>query len=301
MNRTVADSLTTLWDFSRPHTIIGSTLAVATFYLVAAHDAGFHDIPLFLLSYGSALSVNLYIVGLNQLTDIEIDRINKPQLPIPSGRLSPRLAGRIVSVAGVLALGLAAAAGPWLLGTIGTVFIVGSAYSLPPIRLKRFPVAAALSIVLSRGVVGNLGLWLNFRVGLSGSPSIPSHLFVFVGFMIGFMTVISLLKDVPDIEGDRIYEIRTFSVRFGPERVLRLCVSILSAFYVGMVGLAVFRAPGLHGATTVATHLVLLALLLRSAHRCNPRNKASMSSFYMSIWNLYYLEFGAYLIACMRA
>ena len=37
-----------------------------------------------------SLLVNVYIVGLNQLYDVEIDKINKPYLPIASGELSKR-------------------------------------------------------------------------------------------------------------------------------------------------------------------------------------------------------------------
>ncbi|KAL1333453.1 probable homogentisate phytyltransferase 1, chloroplastic isoform X4 [Arachis ipaensis] len=36
----------------------------------------------------AALFMNIYIVGLNQLSDIEIDKINKPYLPLASGEYS---------------------------------------------------------------------------------------------------------------------------------------------------------------------------------------------------------------------
>ncbi|KAJ0514853.1 putative homogentisate phytyltransferase [Helianthus annuus] len=35
---------------------------------------------------------NLYVVGINQLSDIEIDKVNKPYLPLPSGELPVRTA-----------------------------------------------------------------------------------------------------------------------------------------------------------------------------------------------------------------
>ena len=34
--------------------------------------------------------MNLYITGLNQVTDIEIDKVNKPYLPIAAGDLSKK-------------------------------------------------------------------------------------------------------------------------------------------------------------------------------------------------------------------
>lgn len=35
-----------------------------------------------------ALCMNVYIVGLNQLYDIDIDKVNKPNLPLASGEFS---------------------------------------------------------------------------------------------------------------------------------------------------------------------------------------------------------------------
>jgi homogentisate phytyltransferase / homogentisate geranylgeranyltransferase len=34
--------------------------------------------------------MNIFVVGLNQIFSVEIDRINKPYLPIPSGKLSKK-------------------------------------------------------------------------------------------------------------------------------------------------------------------------------------------------------------------
>ena len=79
-------ALTTLWLFSRPHTLIATSLSILGIYVIAATvlpgvavGDGLGDLALTLLA-GAA--VNVYIVGLNQCEDVEIDRINKPGLPI---------------------------------------------------------------------------------------------------------------------------------------------------------------------------------------------------------------------------
>nr|XP_029146024.1 probable homogentisate phytyltransferase 2, chloroplastic isoform X5 [Arachis hypogaea] len=41
----------------------------------------------------AALFMNIYIVGLNQLSDIEIDKINKPYLPLASEICSAEIGG----------------------------------------------------------------------------------------------------------------------------------------------------------------------------------------------------------------
>lgn len=293
--------LRVLWDFSRPHTVIGSILAVTTFYWVACHESGRSDPVLFVVTLLAALAVNLYIVGVNQLSDVEIDRINKPQLPLPSGRLSGGDATKVVAIAGIVALGLSTAGGWWLIGTIWTVFLMGSLYSLEPARLKRFPVVAALFIVVARGVIGNFGLWLTFATALRGEAYIPGHLLAFVGFMVGFMTVISLLKDVPDIEGDARHEVRTFSVRAGPEKVMSTAVRVLSGFYLGMILLGLLGAPGLHGGRTAFVHGLLLLGLQALSGRVDTSDRGSIARFYQQVWGLYYLEFGAYLFACLSS
>lgn len=41
--------------------------------------------------------MNICIVGLNQIFDVPIDRINKPYLPLASGELSMRMGKSLVS------------------------------------------------------------------------------------------------------------------------------------------------------------------------------------------------------------
>src|SRR3954449_9199132 len=104
-----------LWRFSRPHTIIGTTLSVLALYAIAvtrfaggALDARLFDLVWTLVA---AWCVNIFIVGINQLEDVEIDRINKPFLPIAAGDLSPAAGRRIVAVCAVVPLVLAVTQG----------------------------------------------------------------------------------------------------------------------------------------------------------------------------------------------
>ena len=90
---------------------------------------------------------------------------------------------------------------------------VGALYSLPPFRLKRFPVAASLCITGVRSLVVNLGVYWHF----AGDISPP--VWALCLFVLPFSFAIAVLKDVPDLEGDRQFSIRTFTVRLGAERV----------------------------------------------------------------------------------
>ena len=146
-----------LWRFSRPHTIIGTTVSIVALYLIAvstlpglALDGGLFDLFWTLVA---GLAVNVYIVGINQLEDVEIDRVNKPFLPLAAGEMTMESGRAIVATSAALAIVLAVTQGA--LETVAVVvgLAVGTAYSLPPLRLKRFAVAASLCISGVRSVV----------------------------------------------------------------------------------------------------------------------------------------------------
>lgn len=69
-----------LWRFTRPHTIIGSAIAIPSIFLLAAptYQSFFTLRSFSSLIYAAvpSLFMNLYITGLNQITDVEIDKIN---------------------------------------------------------------------------------------------------------------------------------------------------------------------------------------------------------------------------------
>ena len=72
--------LKVLWQFTRPHTILGSAIAIPSIFLLAAptYNSFFTGRTLSALIYTAvpSLLMNLYITGLNQITDVEIDKIN---------------------------------------------------------------------------------------------------------------------------------------------------------------------------------------------------------------------------------
>src|SRR6185503_16424282 len=125
-----------LWRFSRPHTIVGTTLSVLALFAIATtafpgQPLGAELFDLF-WTLVAAWCVNVYIVGINQLEDVEIDRINKPFRPVAGWR--------IVVACAVIPLVLAVTQGVAELVAVALGLAIGTAYSVPPLRLKRFPV-----------------------------------------------------------------------------------------------------------------------------------------------------------------
>ena len=276
-----------LWRFSRPHTIIGTTVSVIGLYAVAAetgHASGAADLAATLVA---AWCVNVAIVGLNQIEDVEIDRLNKPHLPLAAGDLNPATAGAIVALTAVTALAMAITQGPIELGAVTVALLVGAAYSSPPLRLKRFPTLALLSISLVRSLVVNLGVYGHFSGSLSDLPAVVWALTLFV---LPFSAAIALLKDIPDIEGDRSYRIRTFSVRLGRRPVFRIALLALAAAYAGMIVAGPFL-PGVDVAAFTAGHLLAAAALAALATRAELGDQAAFTRFYMRVWGLFFCEY----------
>jgi homogentisate phytyltransferase/homogentisate geranylgeranyltransferase len=133
-----ANPLVALWRFGRPHTVIGTLTSITGLYLIAVRRTpppGVGDLAWTLVAgYG----VNVFIVGLNQITDVEIDRINKPYLPIAAGDLTMTQAWWIVGVCGLVPVALALTQGAAELAGVLAGLAVGVVYSVPPLRLKRF-------------------------------------------------------------------------------------------------------------------------------------------------------------------
>ena len=102
---------------------------------------------------------NLFIVGINQIYDVDIDVVNKPFLPIAAGRISPSAAWALVLGAGAMGLSLVKAVfNPLIFGLYAFGTTIGALYSVPPFQLKRFPLAAGITIATCRGFLLNFGV-----------------------------------------------------------------------------------------------------------------------------------------------
>lgn len=292
----------TLWAFSRPHTMVGTSLSVLGIALIAAAPLGTPAWPAAALSpalamllgtWLAALATNLYIVGLNQVVDLEVDRLNKPELPLPSGALGMRAARAVVAGAGLVALGLGLALGPWLLATLLVGMAIGTAYSLPPTHWKRAGLAGPIAIATVRGPVVHLGLYAHFRAAL-GPPPAASDAAAWIGVLCLFMSffglAIGLTKDLPDLPGDRALGIGTPAVRRGAGPAFRAALGLLVAAYVASAALGLAWLPPGAAASLLLLHGSALIALLRAARGLRAEDRGAVRRFYRLVWRLFYAE-----------
>jgi len=113
-----------------------------------------------------------------------------------------------------------------------------------------------------------------------------------------FGIVIALMKDVPDAHGDRVFDIRSFTVRIGQKRVFRTMKNLLIALF-GVSGTALLQWATMtptFGATT-RRGLVGLGCWLagyvtyKDAKSVNAEDSAEVYDYYMQLWKLFYLSY----------
>jgi homogentisate phytyltransferase / homogentisate geranylgeranyltransferase len=295
--RRTRDAVGVLWRFGRPHTEIGTALSVLGIFTIAAHalgplPAGRAAFHLF-WTLVAALAVNVFITGINQVEDVEIDRINKPFLPIAAGELSLRSARVVVAAAGALPVVLAVTQGWVELVAVLAALAIGWAYSCPPLRLKRFPTLAAASISVVRSAVVNLGVYLHFAGAFGGGHHVADAVWALTLFVLPFAVAIAVLKDVPDAEGDSAFDVRTFTVRLGQRTALGLGMAALTIAYAGMAVLGPLAIDGASDVLLVATHVAALAVVWWWAARVDPTDRVAFTAFYMRVWVLFFCEYVA--------
>lgn len=189
--------------------VLGQLLASRT--MPPAGDAALGFLSIFFLS-ATALILNDYF-------DYEVDRINAPGRPLPSGQVT-RPEALALSFA-VAALGLVCA------GLIGTtpllvatgVWLIGVAYNW---RLKRTGLLGNLLVAISVG--------LTFLYGgiIAGHPMDP------IVWWFGLLALLfdlaeEILADALDVEGDRRIGSRSLAVEIGPRNALRVGGGVFAA------------------------------------------------------------------------
>jgi 4-hydroxybenzoate polyprenyltransferase len=210
-----------LLEFSRPFTLVAPALGFASGAATAAGAAPrepWHpDLLVYpLIGLVMAAVLNAASNALNQIYDLDIDRVNKPKRPLPSGRLALGDAWSFTWITYAIALALA-----WFVAPAGRhecfwIVLVATAitvlYSVPPLRTKRLGIWANLTIAIPRGVLLKVAGWSAVKTIAGTEPW-------FIGGIFGlFLLGASTTKDFADMEGDARGGCRTLPIIYGVRR-----------------------------------------------------------------------------------
>ncbi len=181
------------------------------------------------------VTTGLYI--LNDVYDLEIDRISHPERALPSGDISQKAAKIASSVLMIGGTGTAFAINPNSGILIGTIAIFGVLYSVPPIRLRRFPVVPSMII--------GFFVFLSFLAGYT-SLGAPIEAEIILGGMLLWAMFIgcSLAKDLGDVQGDKSAGVNTLPTLLGFDKGFRITsIMVYSAFAFPIILIFVLDLP----------------------------------------------------------
>lgn len=292
--------LRALYKFTRPHTIRGTVLAsvagtvralVDTPGALANANWGVM-LPRAVIGMVALLLGNAFIVGINQIFDKDIDVLNKPFLPVASGEMSRTAAWVAVGLSGIVGPAIVYNFFPLLLFKLYMLgWTLGAIYSVPPIRTKRNALAAGLTIATVRGFLLNFGIYYAVKDAI-GAPFQWSPKVSFIArFMTAFATVIAVTKDLPDVEGDKAYNISTLATRVGVPKIAKGASAVLLLNYVhAMLTGVLAKAGTFNMIPMVGGHAALATMLLIRFRELVPEDLKSIKTYYKHIWDLFYLE-----------
>jgi len=286
------------WKFLRPHTIRGTILgsfavtAKAILENPMLIDRGL--LPRALLGVLALLCGNGYIVGINQIYDVDIDAVNKPFLPVAAGELSKTKAWVICILLATAGVAITSSNfGPLIAKLYAFGLFLGTIYSVPPLRLKRSAVAAFAIIATVRGFLLNFGVYHATRAALGLSFVWSPPIAFITSFVTIFATVIAITKDLPDVEGDKKYGIETFATRLGVQNIAFLGSGLLIANYAGAIALALRMPSAFNASAMIPFHALFAVMLTYKTLKLDAANysKAGIQAYYQFIWNLFYAEY----------
>jgi 4-hydroxybenzoate polyprenyltransferase len=215
-------------DLGRPFTLVAPALGFMSGALTAVGAAPREPWSAALLIapfLGAAMAalLNAGNNALNQIYDLDIDRVNKPKRPLPSGRLTITQVWWFTNITYALALVLAwlVAPGPglglskgrhecfWL---VFVAVVCTYLYSVPPFRTKRLGIWANVTIAIPRGVLLKVAGWSSVKTIVGLEPW-------YIGCIFGlFLLGATTTKDFADMEGDRRGGCRTLPIQYGVRR-----------------------------------------------------------------------------------
>lgn len=216
-------SLAGLFTIIRPLNAVAAGLAAIVAYLIATGTVVPEALPLLFVVTLVTAAGNV----INDYYDVEIDRVNRPDRPIPSGKVSLP-AARAFAVT-LFLLGILVSLFTSILCTAIAVFnsLLLIFYAA---RLKRTPFVGNMTVSYLAASV------FLFGGALGGFPGLL-HVMPFAVMTFFAMMARELVKDGEDIEGDKASGAVTIPIRFGMKTTTVL------AFSCAVLGVAASLVP----------------------------------------------------------
>ena len=247
------------FDLIRPFTLLAPLIVSICIMLASFFYAGRTD-DLFTILWKTIIPASFALAilngasnTLNQVTDINADKISKSYRPIPRGDISIAEAKIISLVLYVVAVTLSLFVNVMFTLFVLLIVMFTVTYSLPP-RMKKYLFINQIWIAIPRGMLGILASWSVF-----GNPFTPTPLIIggiATTYLVGGMAT----KDITDAEADKKTGIKTLINTYGSEKTALITFPFM---FFPFVFIPIFiHQNGIEGYLWALTFLVLLTFLI---------------------------------------
>lgn len=206
--------------------------------------------------------------AVNDWYDRDVDAINEPNRPIPSGRIPGQWGLWIAIGWTIVSMLWAYVLGPWVFGAAIVGMGLAWIYSAPPLRLKQSgwwgPTACALSY---EGIT-----WFTGAAVMLGALPNPQILIIAALYSFGAHGIM-VLNDFKAIEGDRQTGVRSLPVQLGVEAAAKVACAVMLAPQAVVIALLLAWGQPLHAiAVTVSfgIQIYLMARLITDPRKLAP-------------------------------
>jgi chlorophyll synthase len=217
--------------------------------------------------------------AVNDWYDREVDAINEPDRPIPSGRVPGQWGFYIGLGWTALSLAVASLLGTFVLAAAALGIALAWAYSAPPIRLKK------------NGWWGNTAVaacyeglpWLTGAAVMTGALPGARIFLVASLYSLGAHGIMTL-NDFKSVEGDTRSGIQSLPVQLGAERAGRLACVVMALPQLAVIAALLYWGRPGHAVIVAAllfAQLWLMARLLESPRARAPWYNATGVTLYV--------------------
>lgn len=229
-------------------------LAVVIGYLISLEETKSMVLEEVLHGYLTGFFISSSIMIFNDIIDLPIDRINRPERPLPSGRITvgrALLLGLTIGIFGIIFS---------LLTGVNTFFlalgfwIIGILYNL---YLKGIPLIGNMVVSLSIAIPFIYG---TFITGYN-NYDLNTYILAITAFTIN--TYREIIKDIADIKGDKKEGLSTLPIKFGNKIAFHISLIFL---FIGLsiAWIPLFIDTGLNKYVYVLTLVISEYLLIKS-------------------------------------
>ncbi|CAJ35424.1 putative 4-hydroxybenzoate octaprenyltransferase [Methanocella arvoryzae MRE50] len=181
---------------------------------------GLPSLPVAILGFATGFFISGSAMITNEYFDLEVDRINHPDRPLPSGRVSileMAVMAALFSVAGLVA---AALLSPLLLAVAVLLLVIGILYNW---KLKESGLPGNMMVAVSVGMTFICG-------GMAAGRPMDGVVWTFGAMAFLFDLAEEIAGTAMDMEGDRQRGARTLALMYGRQPALRASMLLFAGF-----------------------------------------------------------------------